>query len=54
MRSKLLPSAETSFLLVGITLSYCCRVLKNMNDIALMDAPVLNCAAVCNLPIYVL
>ena len=54
MGPKLLLSAETTFLLVGITLSSCCRVLKNLNDIALMDSPVLNSAAVCNLPIYML
>ena len=54
MGPKLLLSAETTFLLVGITLSSCCRVLKNLHDIALMDAPVSNIAAVCNLPIFIL
>ena len=51
--SNLLPSAETTFLFVGITLSFCCRVLKNLNDIALIDAPVSNSAAVFNLPICI-
>ena len=54
MGPKPLPSAETTFLLVGITLSCCCRVLKNLNDIALMDTPVLNSAAVCHSPICIL
>ena len=48
MGPKLLPSANNTFLLVGITLSYCCRELKNLEDIALIDAPVSNSAAVFN------
>ena len=54
MGPKLLPSAETTFLLVGINLNCCCRVLKNLNDIALVDAPVSNNAAVFNSPICIL
>ena len=54
MGPKLLLSTETTFLLVGITLSCCCRVLKNLNDIALMDVPVSNSAAVCYWPICIL
>ena len=54
MGPKLLPSAEVTFLLVGMTLSCGHRVLKSLNDIALMDAPALNSAAVCNLPICIL
>ena len=54
MEPKLLPSAETPFLLVGKILSCCCIMLQNLNDNTLMDAPVSNGAAVCNSPICIL
>ena len=54
MGPKLSLSAETTFLLMGITLRCCCRELKNIDDIALIDAPVSNSAAVFNSPICIL
>ena len=54
MGPKMSPAAETTFLLVGKTLSCCCMWLKNLNDIALINAPVLSSVAVFNLPICIL
>ena len=54
MGPKLLPSGDTTFLLVGITLSWCWRELKNLEEIALIDTPVSNSAAVFSSPIWTL
>ena len=48
MGPKLSLSADTTFLLVGITLSCCCRELKNLEDIVLINTPVSNSATVFN------
>ena len=48
MGPKLSLSAETTFLLVGITLCFCCRELKNLEDMELIGTPVSNSAAVLN------
>ena len=48
MGPKLSLSADTTILLVGITFSCCCKELKNLDDIALIDAPVSSSASVFN------
>ena len=54
MGPRLLPSAETTFLLVGTILRCCSLELENLSDIALRDAPVSNSACVCKLSICIL
>ena len=54
MGPKLSPSADTTFLLVGTSLSCCWRELKNLEDIALIDAPVSNSTAIFSSPIWTL
>ena len=51
MGPRLIPSADPTFLLVGITLNCCWRDLKNFDEMAFMEAPVLNKAVVFSLPI---
>ena len=51
---RLLPFAETTFLLVGNNLTCCCMELWNLSEIALMDVPVSNNACVCKLSICIL
>ena len=40
MGSRLSPSADTTFLLVGITLNCCWGDLKNFDEMVFMEAPV--------------
>ena len=54
MGPKLLPSTETTSLLVGNGLIWCSIELKNLCDIALIDVPVSNKACVCVLLIWML
>ena len=51
MEPGLSPSADTTFSLAGITLNCFLRNLKNFDEIAFMEAPVLNKVVVFSLPI---
>ena len=47
MGPRLSPSVETTFLLVGNSLTCCCMWLKNLKEIALIDTLVSNNALTC-------
>ena len=45
------PSADTTFLFVGFIFNCCWRDLKNLDEMAFMEAAVSNQAVVFDLPI---
>ena len=51
MGPRLSPYSDTTFLFVGIIFNCCWRDLKNLDEMAFMEAPMSNKAVVFNLSI---